>query len=197
MLKSLFTVLIFCAGAILSPMANGQSDPMRVAVANLTQDVNALAQQMKALRLEMEQLRRENAELRVDRSGQQTQSQLSNLSSAIEVLRREYRAADAVQKKEIINEVSRQIDALGRQTEEAIQSVANAVDAQPNVSTPVRFSDDYPKSGLTYTVRSGDTLSQIAREHKSTVKHIQNANKIVNPAKDLMVGQTIFIPIQE
>lgn len=178
-------------------MANAQSDPLRVAVANLTQDVNALAQQMKGLRLEMEQLRRENAELRVDRSGQQTQSQLSNLSSAIEVLRREYRAADAVQKKEIINEVSRQIDALGRQTEEAIQSVANAVDAQPNVSTPVRFSDDYPKSGLTYTVRSGDTLSQIAREHKSTVKHIQNANKIVNPAKDLMVGQTIFIPIQE
>lgn len=197
MIKSLFTVLIFCAGAIFSPVANAQSDQMRVAVANLTQDVNALAQQMKALRLEMEQLRRDNAQLRADRSGQQTQSQLSSLSSAIEGLRREYREADAVQKKEIINEVSRQIDALGRQTEVAIQAVAKAVDAQPNVSTPVHFSEDYPKTGLTYTVRSGDTLSQIAREHNSTVKHIQNANKIVNPAKDLMVGQTIFIPIQE
>ncbi|MFT4902031.1 MAG: LysM repeat protein [Lentimonas sp.] len=202
MLKPCFTVPLFCAGILFfSPVVHAQTDQVRVAVANLTQDVNALAQQMRALRLEMEQLRRENAELRAqvasDRSGREMQSQLSSLASAIEVLRREYREADAVQQREVISEVSRQIDALGRETENAIRSVANAVDAQPRVSTPVRFSDDYPKTGVTYTVRSGDTLSQIAREHGSATKHIQNANKIVNPAKDLMVGQTIFIPIKE
>ena len=198
MTKPSFLALFLCAGALFwSPVANAQADQMRVAVANLIQDVNALGQQMKALRLEMEQLRRENAQLRADRSGRETQGQLSNLSAAIDALRREYREADAAQKQEIITEVSRQIDALGRETEKALRSVADAVEAQPNVSTPVRFSEDYPKSGITYTVRSGDTLSKIAREHGSTIKHIQNANKIVNPAKDLMVGQTIFIPIKE
>lgn len=202
MTKPLFLGLLLSMSALcMKPAANAQADPVRVAVANLTQDVNALAQELKALRLEVEQVRRENAQLRAqvasDNSGRNLQNQLSSLSSAVEGLRREYRAADASQREEIINEVSRQIDGLGKQTEQALRAVANAVDAQPNVSTPIRFSEDYPKSGITYTVRSGDTLSGIARAHGSTIKHIQNANKIVNPAKDLMVGQTIFIPIKE
>mgnify|MGYP002634849437 FL=1 len=202
MTKPLFLGLLFCMSALcMKPAANAQADPVRVAVANLTQDMNALAQELKALRLEVEQVRRENALLRAqvasDNSGRNLQNQLSSLSSAVEGLRREYRAADASQREEIINEVSRQIDGLGKQTEQALRAVANAVDAQPNVSAPIRFSEDYPQSGITYTVRSGDTLSGIARAHGSTIKHIQNANKIVNPAKDLMVGQTIFIPIKE
>lgn len=202
MTKPLFLGLLLSMSALcMKPAANAQADPVRVAVANLTQDVNALAQELKALRLEVEQVRRENAQLRAqvasDNSGRNLQNQLSSLSSAVEGLRREYRAADASQREEIINEVSRQIDGLGKQTEQALRAVANAVDAQPNISTPIRFSEDYPKSGITYTVRSGDTLSGIARAHGSTIKHIQNANKIVNPAKDLMVGQTIFIPIKE
>jgi len=202
MTKPLFLGLLLSMSALcMKPAANAQADPVRVAVANLTQDVNALAQELKALRLEVEQVRRENTQLRAqvasDNSGRNLQNQLSSLSSAVEGLRREYRAADASQREEIINEVSRQIDGLGKQTEQALRAVANAVDAQPNISTPIRFSEDYPKSGITYTVRSGDTLSGIARAHGSTIKHIQNANKIVNPAKDLMVGQTIFIPIKE
>jgi LysM repeat protein len=75
--------------------------------------------------------------------------------------------------------------------------VATAVGSEPKVETPVHFSSDYPKTGITYTVRSGDTLSAIARKHGSTIKHIQNANKIVNPSRDLKVGETIFIPISQ
>jgi LysM repeat protein len=50
---------------------------------------------------------------------------------------------------------------------------------------------------VTYTVQSGDTLTKIAREHGSSIKDIQNANKIANPARDLRVGQSIFIPIAQ
>lgn len=196
----LMLLFLFSGTLVISQSVSAQSD-VRVAVANLNQDMKLLAQQLKNLRLEIEDMRRENTRLRslvtASASNNDTQSQITNLSSAIETLRREYRQADEAQKQQIIAEVNRQMSSLAKQTEGALKSVANAVESQPNVSTPVRFSDDYPKTGITYTVRSGDTLSKIAREHGSTIKHIQNANKIANPAKDLQIGQTIFIPVSQ
>ncbi len=59
------------------------------------------------------------------------------------------------------------------------------------------FSDNYPKSGLSYEVQSGDTLSQIAVQFGSSVEYIQNANQINDPARDLLVGDIIFIPLTE
>ena len=186
--------------SVYSPLS-AQSDHLRVAVANLNQDVNLLSQELKTLRLEMEDIRRENTRLRAQvaaaSNNKGTQAQISNLSAAVDGLRREYRQADEAQKRQIIDEVSRQINALGRETQSALNAVAKAVDSTPRMSAPVHFSEDYPKSGKPYTVRSGDTLSGIARKHGSTAKHIQNANKIANPAKDLRVGETIFIPISE
>ena len=191
----LFTVL----GAIqsMTPLA-AQSD-MRVTVANMKQDLSALTQEVRALRLEIEQMRRDNTRLRsqvnASQANDSTQSQLSNLGAAIEGLRREYKAADEAQRQAILSEVNRQMESFAKETQSALNSVADAVEAQPSVSTPVHFSDDYPKTGKPYVVKSGDTLSKIARQHGSTIKHIQNANKIVNPSRDLQVGQTIFIPI--
>ncbi|MFU8847122.1 MAG: LysM peptidoglycan-binding domain-containing protein [Opitutales bacterium] len=187
---------------LLQPLRlSAQSDSLRVSVANLSQDVSELSQLVRALRLEVEQIQRENHQLRLQlaeaSSNRQTEAQISNLSNAIEAVRRDYRAADLAQKEEILSEVNRQMRALAKETEVAIGTVAEVVGSQPQVSTPVHFSSDYPKTGITYTVRSGDTLSKIAREHGSTTKHIQNANKIVNPARDLQVGQTIFIPIAQ
>jgi len=197
---SLFLLILTGTFILTSPVA-AQTDNVRVAVANLNQDVALLVQQVKALRLEVEEMQRQNARLRAQvaasASDNSTDNKINNLSSAIETLRREYRQADEVQKNQIIAEVTRQIEALAKQTQGAINSVANAVESEPQIAVPVHFSDDYPKSGIKYTVRSGDTLSQIARAHGSSIKHIQNANKIANPAKDLQVGQTIFIPISE
>lgn len=192
---------IFIGAFIVNTPVAAQSSSLRVSVANLSQDVGLLAQQVKTLRLEIEDLRRENTRLRAQvssaSSNNEVQAKLSSLSTAIDSLRREYRQADDVQRKQIIAEVTRQINALGRETQSAINSVANAVDSTPSMVQPVYFSEDYPKTGKPYVVRSGDTLSGIARKHNSTVKYIQNANKIANPAKDLRVGETIFIPISQ
>ncbi|TVP80661.1 MAG: LysM peptidoglycan-binding domain-containing protein [Puniceicoccaceae bacterium] len=202
MIKSYFSVFL-CLGVVgtfVTPLT-AQSDNLRVHVANLTQDVNQLTQQVRAMRLEMEELQRENASLRTQvaaaSSNRETQAQLDKLASDIERLRREYRAADEAQKEQIISEISRQMNAFAKETQAAINSVAEAVGSQPQVPAAVNFSSDYPQTGITYTVRSGDTLSQIARAHGSTVRHIQNANKIVNPSRDLRVGETIFIPIPQ
>ena len=184
---------------LISPVT--AQDSLRLTVANLSQDVNLLGQSLKTMRLEIEELRRENARIRaqvaVASSKSATNAQISSLSAAIETLRREYGLADTQQKQQILAELNRQISVLAKETQSAINSIAKAAYNQPQVSTPPHFSDDFPKTGKTYVVRSGDTLSKIARDHGSTIKHIQNANKIVNPSKDLQVGETIFIPISQ
>lgn len=202
MIKSFLPVFL-CWGALVAlaaPLA-AQSDNLRVNVANLTQDVRALTQQVKTMRLEIEELHRENSRLRAQvaaaSSNRNAQDQMDALSSDIERLRREYRSADEAQKEQIVSEISRQMNAFAKETQAAINVVAEAAGSQPQIETPVNFSSDYPQTGITYTVRSGDTLSQIARKHDSTIKHIQNANKIVNPSRDLKVGETIFIPIAQ
>jgi LysM repeat protein len=202
MMRRLNFAMTLVLGALVLPaFLSAQSDSLRVSVANLSQDVSQLSQQVRTLRLEIEQMHRENNQLRAQvaeaTSSSQTEVQISSLGSAVEAVRRDYRAADAAQKEEILAEVNRQMRALAKETEGAIGAVAAVVGSEPQVVTPVHFSSDYPKTGITYTVRSGDTLSKIARDHSSNIKHIQNANKIVNPAKDLQVGQTIFIPIAQ
>nr|WP_277631527.1 LysM peptidoglycan-binding domain-containing protein [Atopococcus tabaci] len=49
------------------------------------------------------------------------------------------------------------------------------------------------KKGDTYTVRSGDTLSEIAEDFGTTAKAIAEANGIKNPDK-INVGQRLTIP---
>ena len=189
---------------IISPVV--AQDNLRITVANLTQDVNLLEQCVKTMLLEIEELRRENARIRdqvaAASSESDTSAQISSLSVAIETLRREYGSADEKQKQQILTELNRQIRVLVKETQAAINSIAKdtykrPVDLNGSDHFPDVFSDDFPKSGKTYIVRSGDTLSQIALDHSSTVKHIQNANKIANPSKDLQVGETIFIPISK
>jgi LysM repeat protein len=168
-------------------------------VANLSQDLSLLSQQVKTVRLEMEELRRENARLRVEVAAatNEAQMQIASLSSSIDSFRQDYKNADDAQKGQIIGDLNRQVNALAKETQSAINAVARVVDTRPKVGPKVHFSDDFPKTGKPYVVRSGDTLSGIARDNNSTIKHIQNANKIVNPSRDLKVGETIFIPITQ
>lgn len=197
---------IFIALLVMSLGAcclTAQTDNLRLVLANLSEDVGLLNQEVKKMRLELEAVQRENVRLRQQvaalSSDAETDNQISSLSAAIETVRREYRQADAAQKKEIVTEISRQIDTLARETQTALNSVSRSGNSEPTSSpnVTVDFTNDYPKTGKPYVVRSGDSLSKIARDHGSTVKYIQNANKIVDPSRDLRIGDTIFIPIAE
>ena len=199
MSKFLLPLIIFKSGLIaLSGQLTAQTDYLRVTVANLSQDLSLLSQQVKTVRLEMEELRRENARLRVEVAAValEAQEQVSNLSISIDSLRNDYENADEVQKEKIVSEINRQVNALTIQTQNAIEAVARVVRSGPEPLVEESFSDDFPKTGKPYLVNPGDTLSGIAREHKSTIKWIQNANKIVDPSRDLKVNETIFIPIK-
>ena len=198
LLRTCLVCMILTAHTTFIPaVALAQSD-VRVAVAGLKQDLSLLSQEVRTLRLEIEQLSRENSALRAEitasQADQSFQEKLTAISSGIERVRLDYQAADSKNKVTIIAELNQQMAALTKQVQAAIDSVANA---QPKISIPAKFSDDYPKTGVPYTVESGDTLSAIARTHGSSIKHIQNANKIVNPSRDLQVGQTIFIPMPQ
>ena len=200
MSKFLHPLIIYTSCLIASNgLLFAQSDYLRVTVANLSQDLSLLSQQVKTVRLEMEELRRENARLRVEVAAatNEAQTQIASLSSSIDSFRLDYKNADDAQKEQIIGDLNRQVNALAKETQSAINAVARVVDTRPTVVPKVHFSDDFPKTGKPYVVRSGDTLSGIARDDNSTIKHIQNANKIVNPSRDLKVGETIFIPITQ
>ena len=173
-----------------------QSD-LRVSVADMKQDLAALIQEVKALRLELDQVRYEQARLSAAKSGDRTQAELSRLSATIDAVGKAYRLADERQKQTILAEANRQIEALAKQTQAALEALAKTGASQPATQAPIHFSEDYPETGKPYFVRSGDTLSKIARDHGSKVKDIQNANKIANPSRDLQIGQTISIPIAQ
>ena len=113
---------------LFSPVA--AQDSLRITVANLSQDVDLLEQSLKTMRLEIEELRRENARIRAQMaaasSKSATSAQITNLSVAIETLRREYGLADTQQKQQILAELNRQISVLAKETQSAINSIAKA-----------------------------------------------------------------------
>lgn len=193
----LLTTLLLVCGFMASALSSSAADSIRVTVANLTQDVSSLSQEVRALRLEVEQLQRENQKLSSVIDSATVQQQIAQLANLLQDLRREYKAADESQKQMILKAFNKQLEALAAQMQTALESVARVVESQPKIETPVSFSQDYPQTGITYVVVSGDTLSGIARKHGSTVKYIQNANKITNPSRDLQIGQSIFIPIKQ
>ncbi|MBE6413049.1 MAG: LysM peptidoglycan-binding domain-containing protein [Verrucomicrobiaceae bacterium] len=182
----LFTVL-----ATLSINAWAQNSTILI---DLRQDVNLMRREVGELRLEVEQLRSENEQLKklVDKlrsssiGSESVRSQVSSVKASVS-------AQNEALKREIIARVKKDIDALAEQTNSAIQKLAKAVSATPQIATPKTFSDNYPKTGITYKVKSGDSVSKIARANGSRIQWILDANQIGDP-KDLRVGAEIFIP---
>ena len=86
------------------------------------------------------------------------------------------------------------MEAMAAQTNAAMEKLAKAIGSRPQASMPVAFGSDYPQSGITYVVQSGDTLAKIARKNNSKIKWIQDANKIADPSRGLRIGDKIFIP---
>jgi LysM repeat protein len=63
--------------------------------------------------------------------------------------------------------------------------------ASADATAPTALASD-DTGGVTYTVKSGDTLSKIAKHHGTTVKAIENANGL--STTKIKVGQKLKIP---
>lgn len=165
--------------------------------ASLAQDVALLKEQLGEMRFEVERLLRENESLtkQMGKIEAQSASSVSDVVFRQELasLRAEFNRLNKTQKEELLNQISKQIRALAKETEKSLQS---AVAGGETTGTPIvtKFTEDYPKSGIFYVVKSGDSLSKIATSAGSTIAYIIHANKIPDPDR-LQVGQQLFIPI--
>lgn len=176
---------------------NAQTQPVQVKLANLEQDVRLLQQQVGALRIDMESIQRENNQLRAalaDKSNSQRSQYvtLTQINSILADLRSEINNSNAKQREVLITQVSSQVENLAEQTQKAIDSLAKSIENQPQAPQVVKFNDNFPKTGINYTVKSGDSLAKIARTQNSTVEWIRNANHL---ASDIIYpNQELFIP---
>ncbi len=161
---------------------------------DLRQDMELMRREVGELRLEVEQLRRENEALSRSLSSLRSSS-VGNDSVRAQVssVKASVSAQNEALKREIIERVKKDIDALANQTNAAIQKLAKAVGTRPQPQAKTTFGTDYPKTGVSYTVKAGDSVSKIARAHNSKIKWILDANEIAD-ARDLRVGAEIFIP---
>ena len=175
--------------SILGVFAHAQTDSTRVEMANLRQDVMLLTQRVGELTMTVEQLNRENSALQA-KAGQSYVT-IEQLNRAVADLNRTIQGALSDQKREVLSQVAGQIERLGKQTNAALDALANNQATRPAVQTS--FGDDFPKEGINYTVQAGDTLGEIARKNNAKLQDIVNANKIADPTR-IRVGQTLFIP---
>lgn len=186
-------VLLFPSAAF------SQMTSVNVQLANLRSDMDRMDQVVRSLRLEVEALRRENRQME-----QWVESQLSGkpdnsvsteqLNVVLRQFEQRIQSTNRASRETLVNEVSKEIETLAEQTQKAINALAKAVEGQPQLEQVVVFSDDYPRSGTSYTVKSGDSLGKIARELKSKVSWIRNANRL---SSDIIYpGQELFIPLE-
>lgn len=181
----------FAAAPLFAAAAYAQT----AAVADLQQDMALLRREVGQLRLEVEQLRRENEELsRRLRGVQSSTVGTEAVRQQVSLVKSEVGAQNESLKREIIALVKKDLEAMAAQTNSNIQKLAAVIGTRPQADLPANFSDDYPKTGVTYTVQSGDSISRIARKMNSRIKWIQDANKIADPSRGLRVGDEIFVP---
>ena len=185
---------IFIISAVMA-FGGFSASAQNVAIADLQQDMDLLKREVGQLRLEVEQARRENQELANKiRSLQGASVGNEVVRAQMASVRSEVGAQNESLKREIIAQVKKDMEAMAAQTNAAMEKLAKAIGSRPQASMPVAFGSDYPQSGITYVVQSGDTLAKIARKNNSKIKWIQDANKIADPSRGLRIGDKIFIP---
>lgn len=196
LLRPLLTTAVILLSGLLSGTA--QVSPVNVQLANLRSDVDRLDQVVRSLRLEVEALRRENREMqdwvRDQLSGGSDSVTPEQLNAVLRSFEQKIQSANQASRQSLVDEVSKEIESLAEKTQKAINALATAMEGQPQLEQVVVFSDDYPRSGTSYTVQSGDSLSGIARKLGSRVDWIRNANRLASDV--IYPGQELFIPLK-
>jgi LysM repeat protein len=177
------------AGLIAPALGRAQSDNIASIIAGMREDIRILDERTRSLSAELEQVKRENRELR-EGAGNANNVTVAQLNAAVADLEKAIRAGD----KDVALQLTKQMERLATQTQSALDTMAKGASGG-RVNTPATpsFTEDYPKTGVTYVVQQGDTLANIAQRFKSSIRDIQNANKIAD-ARSLQAGQTLFIP---
>lgn len=192
---------IFILGLLsLCPLfAAGQQQ--NTAFARMAQDIQMLNEQLGQMRAQMDDLQRQQTQLMKNYQElvKQQTALTQNLNAFVAQTETKFEAQpqrEAALKKEISAEVTKQIEALAKEMQEAIDALAKAQNSTPRVTPRVDFDDDYPQTGYTHEVKPGETISGIARQYGSTTRYITNANRIAN-ARGLRAGETIFVPVDQ
>ncbi len=193
---SLLTVLFaLLASALISTSAHAQSTTTtRKQLADLTQRFTELERKYSLLQLEIQNLSAENNKLRKDIAVLKSEQGAKPVDQVVDAKLDRHRKDTETYVKEQYQKV---LDMLSSKIENV--STARVVTTTPKTQTTsqkVEFTGTFPKNGVIYTVQSGDNLSKIAKRFGSSVKYIQNANKISNP-NNVRIGQELFVPIDE
>ena len=185
------TVLIIAAAAVLAPMAFGQMNSPQAELAGLREDVRGLVQRVGDLQVRVEQLERENRTLR-ERvvASEDSVVTLRQLNDAVSDINRRIQSSVSASEDKTMRQVQQQLEAMSRQMNAALAAVSR--NSSQTVQAPT-FSKDFPQNGVFYTVRTGDTLSGIARRFSVSQDDIVNANRITD-RNSLNIGQPLFLP---
>ena len=185
------TVLIIAAAAVLAPMAFGQMNSPQAELAGLREDVRGLVQRVGDLQVRVEQLERENRTLR-ERvvASEDSVVTLRQLNDAVSDINRRIQSSVSASEDKTMRQVQQQLEAMSRQMNAALAAVSRSTNQTVQAPT---FSKDFPQNGVFYTVRTGDTLSGIARRFSVSQDDIVNANRITD-RNSLNIGQPLFLP---
>ena len=171
-----------------------QNQEASVLVADLSQDIALMDRKIRSLSFEIEILKDNQSETSNRSSLRALEMKLNQMSNDLNALKIAVSAQEKRIKQAVLDEVAKQMNIYVSNINSQL-GYANNSETKRDVKEV--FSDNYPKSGVSYEVQSGDTLSQIAVQFGSRVEYIQNANQINDPARDLRVGDIIFIPLTE
>ena len=190
---SLLLCFIF-SSVCMNGNLSAQNQEARALVADLSQDIALMDRQIRVLKLDIEILKDNQLETLNKSSVRSLELKLNQMSNDLNALKDTVSAQEKRIKQALLDEVAKQMNTYVSQINTQIGFTENQAS---NGDVKKVFSDTYPKSGVSYEVQSGDTLSQIAVQFGSKVQYIQDANQINDPARDLRVGDIIFIPLTE
>lgn len=149
------------------------------------QEVERLAGQFEVMSSNIENI---SARLQRLENRPQGDADLKNEVAALRAGLQDVKRQQAAMKQEIVAEISAKMAALMKQ--HAAPPPPPPAPPKPAKPQGPQISGDYYE----YTIEQGQTLSEIARVYKTSVKAIQDANGIKNPAS-VRVGQKIVIPV--
>ena len=171
-----------------------------------------MQQDLAELRNEVEKLKLENADLR-DALNKQRNASVGNSSNAEAAARTKAEALAEVDRrlKQQTADVNAALTELGRRVDAALagrQPLAKPTGTSPSTTgvappatTPPPAPEDglptdMPRTGTPYKVKSGDTVTKIARQFGSKIEWILQANKL-SSAGALRADVEIFVPQPE